>query len=119
MIVKLLTEHHFEFLGLKGGCRGSSKSTHIKMPHCWKSHALAHYYVVLREYVPTCLAMRKSSNTVATAVFMKLMIIFCKINKDVHYHPKYLTISVISDQTEHSQHLLPMAHNSNLSSGTQ
>ena len=41
MIVKLLTEHHLECLSLKGGCRGSLESTHIKMPHCWKSHALA------------------------------------------------------------------------------
>ena len=41
MIVKLLTEHHLEFLSLKGGCRGSSESTHVKMPNCWKSHALA------------------------------------------------------------------------------
>ena len=42
MGVKLLTEHHLEFLSLKGGCRGSSESTHVKMPHRWKSHALAH-----------------------------------------------------------------------------
>ena len=42
MIVKLLTEHHLEFLNLTGGCRGSSESTHVKMPHCWLSHALAH-----------------------------------------------------------------------------
>ena len=42
MIVKLLAEHHLEFLSLKGGCRGSSESTHVKMPHCRKSHALAH-----------------------------------------------------------------------------
>ena len=41
MIVKLLTEHHMEFLSLKGGCRGSSESTLVKMPHCWKSHAQA------------------------------------------------------------------------------
>ena len=41
MIVKLLTEHHFECLSLEGGCRDSSESTHVKMPHCWKSHALA------------------------------------------------------------------------------
>ena len=27
MIVKLLTEHHLEFLSLKGDCRGSSEST--------------------------------------------------------------------------------------------
>ena len=41
MIVKLLTEHHLEFLSLKGGCRGLSESTHVKIQHCWKSHALA------------------------------------------------------------------------------
>ena len=41
MIVKLLIEHHLEFLSLKGGGRGSSESTHVKMPHCWKSHTLA------------------------------------------------------------------------------
>ena len=41
MIVKLLTENDLEFLSLKGGCTGSSESTHVKMPHCWKSHALA------------------------------------------------------------------------------
>ena len=42
MIVKILTEHHLEFLSLKGGCRGSSESTNVKIPHCWKSHALVH-----------------------------------------------------------------------------
>ena len=42
MIVKLLTEHHLEFLSLTGGCIGSHESTHVKMPHCWKSHATAH-----------------------------------------------------------------------------
>ena len=42
MIVKLLTEHHLEFLSLKEGCRGLSESTHVKMAHCWKSHAHAH-----------------------------------------------------------------------------
>ena len=41
MIVKLLAEHHLEFLSIRGGCRGSSESTHVKKPHCWESHALA------------------------------------------------------------------------------
>ena len=41
MIVKLLTEHHLEFLSLKGGCTGSSESTLVKMSNCWKSHAAA------------------------------------------------------------------------------
>ena len=31
MIVKLLTEHHLEFLSLKGGYRDSSESTLVKM----------------------------------------------------------------------------------------
>ena len=39
MIVKLLTEHHLEFLSLTGGCRGASESTLVKMSNCWKSHA--------------------------------------------------------------------------------
>ena len=42
MIVKHLTEHHMEFLSLRGGCRGLSKSTLVKMSNCWKSHAAAH-----------------------------------------------------------------------------
>ena len=42
MIVKLLTEQHVEFISLKGGCKGSSESTEVKILHCWKSHALAH-----------------------------------------------------------------------------
>ena len=41
MSVKLLTEHHLEFLVLKGGYTGSSESTLVKMPHCWKSHVVA------------------------------------------------------------------------------
>ena len=41
MSVKPLTEHLLEVLCLKGGCTGSSESTLVKMPHCWKSHAAA------------------------------------------------------------------------------
>ena len=40
MTDKLLTEHHLEFLSLKGGCTGSYVSTPVKMPHCWKSHMI-------------------------------------------------------------------------------
>ena len=42
---KLLNEHHLRFLSLKGGCRGSSESTLVKMPHCWKSRVVAQYYI--------------------------------------------------------------------------
>ena len=41
---KLLTEHHLDFLVLKGGCTGSSESILVKMPHCWKSHVAAHLH---------------------------------------------------------------------------
>ena len=41
MSVKLLTQHHLEFLSLKGGFTGLSESTLVKMPHCWKSLAYA------------------------------------------------------------------------------
>ena len=42
MTVKLLTEHHLEFLSLKGDCTGSPESTLVKIPHCWKSFVAAH-----------------------------------------------------------------------------
>ena len=45
MIVKLLTEHHLAFLSLKGGCRGSSESTLVKMSNCWKSHSAAQIFI--------------------------------------------------------------------------
>ena len=42
MSVKLLTEHYLVFISLKGGCTGSSESTFVEMPQCWKSHVTAH-----------------------------------------------------------------------------
>ena len=55
MSVKLLTEHHLEFLSLNGSCTGPSESTLVKMPHCWKSHVTAHMlfyfnYLEINEY---------------------------------------------------------------------
>ena len=41
--VKLLTEHHLEFLSLKGGCTGSPESTHAKMPYCWNRMSRLNY----------------------------------------------------------------------------
>ena len=46
MVVKLLTEHLLEFLSLNGGFTGSFGSTRVKIPHCWKSHALAQFSCV-------------------------------------------------------------------------
>ena len=52
MNIKLLTEYHFEFLSLKGGCTGSFEFTLVKMPHCWKSHIyfLLQYYGAWSNY---------------------------------------------------------------------
>ena len=41
MSVKLLNEHHLEFLTLKRDCTGLSESTLVKMPHFLKSHVTA------------------------------------------------------------------------------
>ena len=47
MTVKLLTEHDLEFLTLKGGCTGSSVSTHVKILHCWNPHVTAHIVILI------------------------------------------------------------------------
>ena len=43
--VKLLAEHHLEFLSLKGSYTGSSEYTLVKMSHCWKSRVTAQMHV--------------------------------------------------------------------------
>ena len=50
MSVKLLTDHHLEFLSLKGGYKSSSVSIHVIMPHCWKSHVVANIVAFTRCY---------------------------------------------------------------------
>ena len=44
MSVKILVEHHLEFLSFKGGCIASSESTFVKMQHHWKSHVTAQLF---------------------------------------------------------------------------
>ena len=51
MSVKLLTEQHLVFVSLKGGLIGASESTDVKMPHCWKSHVVAHIVSVEFEWL--------------------------------------------------------------------
>ena len=69
MIAKLLTEHHLEDLSLKGGCRGSFESTHVKIPHCWKSHATA---AVTRVKMPHCLTSHATAHTCQNATLWKI-----------------------------------------------
>ena len=42
MSVKLLTEHHVEFLSIKEGCTDSFESALVILPHCWKPRVTAH-----------------------------------------------------------------------------
>ena len=44
--VMLLTEHHLEFLSLKGGCTGSDESTLVKMTR-WKSHVASQIKILM------------------------------------------------------------------------
>ena len=75
MIVKLLTEHHLEFLSLKGGCRGSSVSTwFVKMSNCWKSHAGAH----LSSFFMHSLYLRKMPRSNSKSICRGLVL--CKIS---------------------------------------
>ena len=66
MIVKLPTKHYFEFLSLKGGCRGSPESTHVKMSHCWKSHVVAQMHCTL------CDLVKANTSVIAVDTMTKL-----------------------------------------------
>ena len=52
MTLRLLTEHHLEFVRLKGGCTGLFESTLVKMPHCWKSGVAAHMHTLFIGLAP-------------------------------------------------------------------
>ena len=47
MALRVLTELCLEFLSVRGGCTGSSESTRVKLPHCWKLHVTAHLVEVI------------------------------------------------------------------------
>ena len=81
MSVKLLTENHLEFLSSKGGCTGSSESTLVKIPHCWKSHVTAQMWSLIYWY----LVMNKLMNFTCTIILTKI-------------HPNYRWITGETDK---------------------
>ena len=87
MSIKLLNEYHLEFLSLKGGCTGSSESTFVKMPNCWKSHVAAQ--------IPYLLNNQRSKTTICVEIYSKF----------VHSHPGTETIVFVTDliQLFHNQ----------------
>ena len=79
MTVKLLTEHHLEFLSLKRDYTGWSESTLVKMSHCWKSHVAAQIFfqtIVYRNSIVIDLMVVYKSNSIA----MVLPAMSCIVN---------------------------------------
>ena len=66
MTVKLLTEHYLEFLSLKGGYTGSSESTLVKIPHCWKSHVVAQILFLTCAAIETTTAAPTTTTSATT-----------------------------------------------------
>ena len=88
MIVKLLTEHHLELVSLKGGCRGSSESTHVKMPHCWKSHATAQFMLFsgVCKYTSSALSVANSAalRTIVPLICRSVKFLLCNFMHNGH-----------------------------------
>ena len=81
MNIKLLIEHHLEFLSLIGDCTDSSESTLIKIPHCWKSNVAESIYVELGPLLtplPTWTSQNRRETTIKAA-YPVTMNIFRKI----------------------------------------
>ena len=77
MIVKLLTEHHLEFLRLKEGCRGSSESTQVNMRYCWKAHALAQLLLLQ-------LILSSLLHTSYKRLFNSVLLLLCLFSQNKH-----------------------------------
>ena len=91
MTVKLQTEQHLEFLSLKGGCTGSSESTHVNMPHCWKSHVAAHYHDI------TFFALKKRNTcTVKKPIYSRIQFGQGKeINKEIKHEERFNNLDYV------------------------
>ena len=85
MNIKLLNEHHLEFLSLKGGCIGLSVCIHVKVPHCWKSHVTAQISIVdvaspgMNYYYDGCCATGNDQNMCRVHVATMNAVIRAKI----------------------------------------
>ena len=82
MSVKLLTELHLKFLSLKRGCRGSIRSTHVKMSHCWKSHAFAHMIFINKRVTKALIRLCRCEGWSASLLFANTENRFSRIEAD-------------------------------------
>ena len=78
MKIKLLTEHHLESLSLKVRCMTSYESTFVKMPHCWKSHVMAHIHFLH-------LSHHENRSRIWALVELIHVFIYSTLNKEAFY----------------------------------
>ena len=55
--------HRLEFICLTGGCTGSSESTLVKMPHCWKLRVAIEDWAIIVFTVTQLYQHDKGSNS--------------------------------------------------------
>ena len=97
MIVQLLTEHHLELLRLKGGCTGCSQSTHVKMPHCRKSHAAAHIKVLSKQCLVFWVYITEYSICICTRVHADVYSRDRGLNGlDLHRHLHFVNVLILT-----------------------
>ena len=89
MTVKLLTEQYLDCLSLKGGCTCLSDSIHVKMPHCWKSHVVAHFIYLVTNF---------ENNLIFAKIFNPILTIFCNLLfKSAAYIHEQLRLDFITE----------------------
>ena len=91
MTVKLLTEQTLEFLSLTGGFTGVSKSTLVKKPHFWKSHAAVHLLLsvliqdLFTELKRAMTMLRRDAEALAVRIYHKCLFLTRRqMKKKVH-----------------------------------
>ena len=105
MTVKLLTEHHLEFLSLKGGCTGSPDSTLVKMPHCWKSYVEAKSLMVMEGPLHRGFSQNTPYNLLVIGFPFHAKILFSILTKDEHVKVPLMSINVCSTYITGKTHL--------------
>ena len=75
MIVKLLAEHNLASLSLKSVCTGLFESTHVKIPHCWKSYVATQIVLAVLSSIAIILLMNQKASFVFLLSVMCLWVV--------------------------------------------
>ena len=97
MLVKLLTEHHLEFLSLKGLCKGSYESTLVKILHCLKSHSVAQMGYCIS--IGDCYMKEKSAGLLLQNGSGNFPLMIHCINKEASTRTKQFFLKLIDHRT--------------------